>query len=97
MPLKLNLPGGSSVMYDKPVARINPRFDYGVTGYGKMKAEEGEIRGPRGRVLGAVNDVGPAKPSEIATEANLPIERVREILRYLMKRGYVQQGNEDDS
>jgi len=95
MGIKLKLPGGSVVSYAKTKTSVSSKANYGLTPLGKVKAEEGELAGARGRVLGAVQSLSFSTPSEIATEANLPIERVKQVLKVLIKRGFVQQEQEE--
>jgi hypothetical protein len=94
--MKLKLPGGMVVNTSKAHVRVSSRANYGVTPLGRVKAEEGAIPGNKGRVLAAVESLSFSEPVEIAQEVNLSLEQTKHILKYLIKKGYVQQEYEGD-
>jgi len=70
-------------------ARIGKSASYNVTALGKQKAEKFDLEGPRWTVLAYISENGPASLSEIVKESSLSDEKVKIILRGLMKDGYV--------
>jgi DNA-binding MarR family transcriptional regulator len=70
-------------------ARIGKASSYNVTALGKTKAEKFDLEGPRWTVLAYLAESGPASVSEIVKESNLNDEKVKLILKGLIKDGYV--------
>ena len=74
----------------KTKTKIGKHTSYGVTTLGAKKASEMEESGPRFKVLSHLSEEGPCSISELERECQLSNEKVRVILRTLMKDGLVQ-------
>ena len=64
---------------------------YGLTVLGKTKAEEFSLSGPKWEVLAVLNENGPSSVSEIAEEAKTSTDKVKAILKMLLRSGYVRR------
>ena len=67
------------------------KTNYQLTALGKVKAEEFRITGPKGDVMSALESVGPATITEVASEAKIPPERVKQIVHRLVLEGWVSK------
>jgi DNA-binding MarR family transcriptional regulator len=70
--------------------RVSEHAHYGLTPFGKTKAEDAKITGPRGRVLESIDD-GNDMVSEISDDTRYTPEKVKWLVKQLIREGYVQQ------
>lgn len=75
----------------KPKVKISTNNAYGLTPLGKTKAEEFALSGPKWEALAILNENGPSSVGEVAEELKCSPEKVRAILRSLIKSGYIRR------
>ena len=72
-------------------ATVGVHHSYGLTALGKTKAEEFSLSGPKWEVLAVLNENGPSSVSEIAEESKSSTDKIKAILRMLIRSGYVRR------
>lgn len=75
---------------------VGTHHTYGLTALGKTKAEEFAMAGPRWQVLACLDENGPSSVTEISEEVKTNPEKVKALLRALMKSGYVRRVSQED-
>jgi len=78
----------------KPKVGIHQNFD--LTALGTSKADQFTLYGAQGLVVGVMRESGPSSISFIATEANMSTDKVKMVLKDLMRSGYIQRVAVDD-
>lgn len=74
-----------------PFVKQRARANYQLTPLGETKAEQFNMSGARGIVVGALQDCQPATIAEIAKQAKLSPEKVNRVLTSLMGDGWVMK------
>jgi len=75
----------------KKKTTVGTHHTYGLTQLGKTKAEEFSLSGPKWEVLACLSENGPSSITEISTEINTSPDKVKAMLRGLLKNGYIRQ------
>jgi DNA-binding MarR family transcriptional regulator len=70
--------------------RVSEHAHYGLTPIGSIKAGDAKIPGPKGRILESLDD-GNDMVSEISEDTRYTPEKVKRLLKQLIRDGYVQQ------
>ena len=70
---------------------VGVHHTYGLTSLGKEKAEKFSLFGPQGNVLSVLEENGPSSVSEIAEETRMSTDKVKSILKNLMRSGYIRR------
>jgi len=69
---------------------------YGLTPLGKTKAEEFSLTGSKWQVLACLSENGASSVSEIADELKTSPEKIKSILKGLIRSGYVKSVSNED-
>lgn len=80
----------------KKKTAVKTHSSYNLSPLGKTKAEEYAVSGPKGNVMVAINEIGPASVKEICEETKYNPEKVKAILRELIRSGYVRKASEEE-
>ena len=81
----------------KPKPKVGVHHSYGLTSLGKEKAEKFLVYGVQGNVLSVLEENGTSSVSEIAEETRMSTDKIKSILKNLIRSGYVQRvGAEND-
>lgn len=75
---------------------VGTNHTYGLTALGKTKAEDLSLHGNKGTVVACMNENGASSISEISEETKINTEHVKNILRILIKSGYVHKVSSED-
>jgi len=75
----------------KKKPQVGLHHTYGLTQLGKTKAEEFSLTGPKWEVLACLNENGPSSVAEISEEVNTTTEKVKAMLKGLIRSGYIRQ------
>ena len=77
-------------------AKVGAHQSYGVTALGKEKAEKFALEGPPWKVLAYIAEDGPSSVLEIVRKTDMNDEKVKTILRGLIRNGYVVTVSQND-
>ncbi len=69
---------------------------YGLTPLGKKKSEQFVATTPQSEVLAYLDENGPSSITEIAGEVKTSPQKIKMILRGLMRSGYVRRVNQEE-
>ena len=75
---------------------IGVHHTYGLTTLGKTKAEEFSLSGPKWEVLACLSENGPSSVTEISAEVNTSTEKVKAMLKGLIRNGYIRRVSAED-
>lgn len=75
----------------KKKTTVGTHHTYGLTTLGKTKAEEFSLSGPKWEVLACLSENGPSSITEISTEINTSPDKVKAMLKGLIRNGYIRQ------
>ncbi len=75
--------------------KVKPQ--YSLTPLGETKAEEFKVSGPKGEVISALEQVGPATVHEIAQAAKMTPGLAKRILASLISSGWVRKVNAEEN
>lgn len=81
----------SLTRFFKPKKQVGLHQTYGLTPLGKTKAEEFSLAGSRWEVLACLSENGPSSVTEISGEVRTSPEKVKAMLKGLIRSGYVRQ------
>ena len=71
--------------------KVGIHHTYGLTSLGKQKAEQFSVYGAQGNVMSVLEESGPSSVSEIAEETHMSTDKVKSILKNLMRSGYIRR------
>jgi DNA-binding MarR family transcriptional regulator len=74
--------------------KVSEHAHYGLTPLGKIKAEGYSLSGAEGEVIAAIEDDNDMVP-EICNATKFTPEKVKWVIKRLIRKGYVQQLRED--
>lgn len=75
---------------------VGTNHTYGLTSLGKTKAEDLSLHGNKGTVVACMNENGASSISEISEETKINADHVKNILRVLIRNGYVHKVSSED-
>jgi len=87
----IGLPG-----FLKKKPKVQSHNTYGLTALGKTKAEEFSLHGPKWEVLACLDENGPSSVTEIAEEVKSSPEKVKMILKGLIRSGYIRTVSQEE-
>ena len=85
-----------SDMFRRKTPTAGTHLTYGLTPLGKTKAESFTNNTPSALALSALNENGVSSVAEIADELKTSPEKIKAILRGLIKSGYVRRVSQED-
>jgi len=80
----------------KSKPKVGVHHTYGLTALGKTKAEQFSVYGAQGSVMSVLEEGGPSSVSEIAEETHMSTDKVKSILKNLMRSGYIRRVSAED-